>query len=127
MASSWASARTLFARSLKRSNGPISVPLTYISDDPSSGSDYTFGLCQGTAKYGTLAMLGDPCGQRKPSPFGVDAHDPHREGISRLYHLVRIGHTVRSELAHVNETLHALGDTREGAIRHHPRDRGPHW
>src|SRR5207302_4531679 len=114
--------RTLLARSLKRSKGPISVPLSYISDEVSSGSDYTFASRSDTVKHGTLAAIGDPGGQREPSSLAVYADDPHRKDVADAHQLVRVGHAMRSKLADVDESFYTLGHLGERPVRHHPGD-----
>src|SRR6266540_1305314 len=123
MASSWASARTLLARSLKRSKGPINALSDGISAQMSSGSDYTFGTCHVRLSDGASCALREARGQGEPPALAVDSDDLDGQPVADVRELVRVGHPLGRQLAHVNETFHTLFDTSEGSVRHHPGDR----
>src|SRR5256885_15547773 len=109
MASSWASARTLLARSLKRSNVPINRVSKGISVQASSGSDYTF------ASLGCPRFVHDICWgltyrARQTPPFGVDSHHTDTHNFPRTYYLGQGCQMTGRDVAVVDQTLDAARD-----------------
>src|SRR5439155_10467868 len=95
----------------------------YISGEVSSGSDYTFASRSDTVKRVTLGVVGEPGGEREPSPLAVHADDPHRQDVADADHLVRIRDAIPGKLADVDESFYTFGDPGERPVRHHPGDR----